>query len=80
MKKTLLGIAACALLTLGMTSCGEKLLTPEQVQAEIQKGVEAGKPAIESTENALCDSKFETAVTAEFDRLKAEAEAMQTIQ
>lgn len=80
MKKTLLGMIAGVLLTFGMTSCGEKLLTDEQVQAEIQKGVEAGKPGIETEENAKCDADFEARVTAEVDRLKAEAEAAQTIQ
>ena len=78
MKKTLLGIAAMAFLTLGLTSCGEKLLTPEQVQAEIQKGVDAGMPAIETEERTLCEGVFETRVTAEVDRLKAEAEAAKT--
>lgn len=78
MKKTLLGIAAVALLSLGLSSCGEKLLTPEQVQAEIQKGVDAGMPAIESEEAAKCDAEFEARVTTEVDRLKAEAEAAKT--
>ncbi|MBK9336046.1 MAG: hypothetical protein IPM98_05475 [Lewinellaceae bacterium] len=80
MKKTLLGMITAAMLTIGLASCGEKLLTPEQVQAEIQKGVDAGKPAIESDENARCDAEYETRVAAEVDRLKAEAEAMKTIQ
>lgn len=77
MKKTLLGIAAMAFLTFGLSSCGEKLLTPEQVQAEIQKGVDAGMPAIESEEAAKCDAEFEARVTAEVERLMAEAEAAQ---
>lgn len=80
MKKTLLGIAACALLTLGMTSCGEKLLTEEQVQAEIQKGVEAGKGTIETEQKAKCDAEFEARVTAEVDLLKAAAQETSTIQ
>jgi hypothetical protein len=75
MKKTILGILAGATLTLFMASCGEKLLTDEQVQAEIQKGVDAGKPAIESEEAALCDSEFEARVTAEVERMKTEAAA-----
>jgi len=77
MKKTILGIAAAAMFTLGMTSCGEKLLTPEQVQAEIQKGVEAGTASIESEENAKCDAEFEARVSAEVERLKVAAETMQ---
>ncbi|MEQ1745862.1 MAG: hypothetical protein ABMA02_10575 [Saprospiraceae bacterium] len=81
MKKTLLGIAAMTLLTLGMSACGDKLLTPEQVQADIQKGVDAGMPGIETEEGAKCDAEFEARVAAEVDRLKAEAEAAKaTIQ
>jgi hypothetical protein len=80
MKRTLLGIAAFALLMLSMASCGETLLTPEQVQAEIQKGVDAQKPSIENEENALCDANFESDVTAEVERLKAEAEALKIVQ
>ncbi len=80
MKKTILGICSGLLLSLGMMSCGEKLLTDEQVQAEIQKGVEAGKATIDTEETAKCDAEFDARVTAEFDRLKAEAEANQTIQ
>lgn len=77
MKKTIFGIAAAALLTFGMTSCGEKLLTPEQVQAEIQKGFEAGRVTVENEENAKCDADLEVRVAAEVDRLKAEAETIQ---
>ncbi len=80
MKKTILGIFSGLLLTLGLMSCGEKLLTEEQVQAEIAKGVEAGRGAIESEENAKCDAEFEARAVAEMERLKAEAEAAQTIQ
>lgn len=80
MKKTLLGIFSGLLLTLALMSCGEKLLTDAQVQADIQSGVEAGKVGIETEENAKCDADFEARVTAEVDRLKAEAEATQTIQ
>ncbi|MCS6928262.1 MAG: hypothetical protein NZM43_02090 [Saprospiraceae bacterium] len=80
MKEKLWIMAAATLLTLSLSSCGEKLLTPEQVEAEIAKGVEAGKPKIEQEENAKCDAEFEARVTAEFERLKAEHEAQQTIQ
>lgn len=80
MKKTLLGIFSGLLLTLGLMSCGEKLMTDAQVQTEIQNGVEAGKGSIESEESAKCDAEFEARVTAEMDRLKAEAEATQTVQ
>jgi hypothetical protein len=75
MKKTVLGILAGAALTFSMASCGEKLLTEEQVQTEIQKGFDAGKAAVETEMDAKCQADFETRVVSEVDRLKAEAEA-----
>lgn len=80
MKKTLFGMLAAALLTFGLSSCGEKLLTEEQVKAEIEKGFEAGKGAVEKEMNDKCDAEFETRVTAEVERLKAEAEASEVVQ
>ena len=80
MKKTLLGICTAALLTFGLTSCGEKLLTDEQVNAEIEKGFEAGKGAVETEMNDKCDAEFEARVVAEVERLKAEAAANQITQ
>lgn len=80
MKKTLFGMLAVALLTFGLSSCGEKLLTEEQVKAEIEKGFEAGKGAVEKEMNDKCDAEFETRVTAEVERLKAEAEASEVVQ
>ena len=79
MKKTLLGMLTGALLTIGLASCGEKLLTDEQVKAEIEKGFEAGKGAVETEMNDKCNAEFEARATAEFDRLKAEAEAAQPV-
>ena len=70
MKKTVLGVLAGAALMFSLASCGEKLLTDEQVQAEIQKGFDAGKAAVESEENAKCDTEFETRVTAELENMK----------
>lgn len=70
MKKTVLGMLAGAALMLFTASCGEKLLTDEQVQADIQKGFDAQKPAVESEMNAQCDAEFETRVTAEVENLK----------
>lgn len=75
MKKIVLSILAGAALTFSMASCGEKLLTDEQVQAEITKGFEAGKAAVETEMDAKCQADFEARATAEFERLKAEAEA-----
>ena len=75
MKKTVLGILAASAMTFSMASCGEKLLTDEQVQTEIMKGFDAGKAAVETEMDAKCQADFETRVVAEVDRLKAEAEA-----
>lgn len=75
MKKSVLGILAGAALMFTMASCGEKLLTDEQVKAEIQKGYDEGKAAVEQEMDAKCDSEFEGRVTAEVDRMKAEAQA-----
>lgn len=72
MKKTVLGMLAGAALMFSLASCGEKLLTDEQVQAEITKGFDAGKAAVESEMNAKCDADFETRVTAELDNMKAQ--------
>lgn len=80
MKKSVLGILAGAALMFTMASCGEKLLTDEQVQAEIQKGFDAGKAAVEQEMSAKCDAEFETRVTAELDRLKADYEAQNAAQ
>ena len=75
MKKTVLGILVGAALTLGMTSCGEKLLTQEQFDAEVQKGVEAGRAAVESEMNAKCDAEFDTRVQERVNQLDQEATA-----
>lgn len=81
MKKTLFGmVLAGALLTFGLSSCGEKLLSDEQVQAEIEKGFEAGKGAVEKEMDDKCDAEFEARVTAEVERMKAEAEASKITQ
>jgi len=62
-----------ALFAISLSSCAEKLLTPEQVAAEIQKGYEAGKSAVEMEMSSKCDTDFEARVTAEVDRMKAES-------
>lgn len=80
MKKSVLGILAGAALMFSMASCGEKLLTEEQVQAEITKGFDAGKAAVEQEMSAKCDADFETRVTAEVTRLQAEYEAMKAAE
>lgn len=73
MKKSLLGILAVA--TLGLASCGEKLLTEAEVQAEITKQVDAGKAAIISEEAAACDASFTARVEQGVADMKAKAEA-----
>lgn len=73
MKKTLLGILAGAALTLTMASCGDKLLTDEQVQAEITKRFEAQKTEVEAQENQACDAAFDTRVADELSKLTTAA-------
>ena len=75
MKKSLLGILAGAALMFSMASCGEKLLTDEQVQAEITKGYEAGKAAVEQEMTAKCEADFEARVSAIVDQARADYEA-----
>jgi ABC-type phosphate/phosphonate transport system substrate-binding protein len=75
MKKSVLGILAGAVLMFTMASCGEKLLTDEQVQAEITKGFDAGKAAVEQEMAAKCDADFESRVTAIVDQTRAAYEA-----
>jgi hypothetical protein len=70
MKKSFLGILAGVVLSFAAVSCGEKLLTEEQVQAEIQKGFDTGRAAVESEMNAKCDADFETHVTMMVDSLR----------
>ncbi|MCC7245870.1 MAG: hypothetical protein IT269_09335 [Saprospiraceae bacterium] len=76
MKKTVITLFAGALLAFSLASCGEKLLTPEQVQAEIAKGVEAGKPAIQQEMDAKCTSEMEARVEAEYQRMVEDHNAM----
>lgn len=80
MKKSVLGILAGAALIFSMASCGEKLLTDEQVQAEIQKGFDAGKAAVEQEMSAKCDAEFEARVMATVDSLKSDYEAQKAAE
>lgn len=73
MKKTLLGILAVA--TIGLASCGEKLLTEQEVSAEITKGIEAGKAAIIAEEATACDAAFDQKVQEGVAAKQAEMEA-----
>jgi hypothetical protein len=75
MKKTVLGILAGAALTLSMASCGDKLLTAEQVQAEVTAGFDAGKAAIETEVNSKCDAEFEVRVQEKVNMLDQAAQA-----
>ena len=78
MKKTLLGIFAMA--TLGLASCGEKLLTEAELQAEITKGIETGKATIIAEELVKCDTDFDAKVQAGYDAKVAEMEAMKAAE
>jgi hypothetical protein len=73
MKKTLLGMVA--VVAMSLASCGEKLLTEAEVQAEITKGIEAGKAAIATEEAAKCDASFTARVEEGVAKMKMEAEA-----
>ncbi len=77
MKKTVLCFLAGAALTFSLTSCGEKLLTPEQMSAKVEEGFQAGKAAVENEVNTACDANFESAVTAKVAELEAAAQAAQ---
>lgn len=77
MKKTILGMLAGAALTFSVTSCGEKLLTQEQFDAEVAKGVEAARADVENTANAECEASFETRVQERVLQLDQEAAAAQ---
>ncbi|MDX2134885.1 MAG: hypothetical protein SFV52_08870 [Saprospiraceae bacterium] len=73
MKKAILGAFALMVLGLAMTSCGPKLMTEAEVQAAIEKGFTEGRAAVEQEMTAKCDAEFEQRVTAELERMKAEA-------
>jgi hypothetical protein len=75
MKKMLFGFLTAAAFTMTLSSCGEKLLSPEQVSAKIEEGFTAGKSAIESEMSAKCDADFEARVSAEVNRIAAEDKA-----
>lgn len=76
----MLGMLAGVALTLSMASCGEKLLTQEQFDAEVAKKVEAGRAAVESEMNAKCDAEFETRVQERVLQLDQENAATQQVQ
>ncbi|GAB4493332.1 MAG: hypothetical protein OHK0019_17080 [Saprospiraceae bacterium] len=80
MKKTILGILTGASLTLSLASCGEKLLTQEQFDAEVTKKVEAGRASVESEMNAKCDAEFEQRVQERVNQLDQENAAKQQVQ
>ena len=73
----MLGLLAGAALTISMASCGEKLLTQEQFDAEVAKQVEGGRAAVESEMNAKCDAAFEASVQERVNQLDQENAAAQ---
>ena len=77
MKKTVFGMIAIAFLALSLASCGEKLLTPEQVQAEITAGFDAGKAAIEQEMDGKCTAEMDAKVEAEYQRMVEDYRIMQ---
>lgn len=68
-------MALGVLVSLSLASCGEKLMTDDQVQAAIQEGVAAGRAAVEADMDKVCDANFNARVEAEFTKLKADYEA-----
>lgn len=80
MKKTLLGIGFGIFLALGLSSCGEKLLSDEQVKAKIEQDFAAARGAVETEMDNKCTAEFEARVVAEVERLKAEAAASEVTQ
>ncbi len=63
---------------LSLASCGEKLLTPEQVDAAVTQGFEAGKAAVETAENAKCEADFEQRVQEQINALDVAAQEAAT--
>lgn len=80
MKKIFFGLLAGAAFTLSMASCGEKLLTDEQVKSEIDKRVAEQKAIVEKEEAANCDARFEQAVTVEVQRMQDDAASMKAAE
>ncbi len=74
MKKVALAFLTGVALTLSLASCGETLLTQEQVDAEITKAFEAGKATVETEENGKCESAFETRVQEKVNALDMAAQ------
>lgn len=78
MKKFVFGMLAVGALSL--SSCGEKLMTEEQIAAEIAKGVDAQKGAVEAAADAECTARFDAAVEAEAQRIVEDAHAQQAAE
>jgi hypothetical protein len=78
MKKALLGLFTMA--TLGLASCGEKLLTEAEVTAEITKGIDAGKAAVIDEESKVCDAGFDARVEEGVQAKVAEAAAVKAAE
>lgn len=74
MKKTALAFLTGTAMLFSLASCGEKLLTPEQVDAAVTQGFETGKAAIETAENAKCEADFEQRVQEQINALDVAAQ------
>ena len=75
MKKLIFGLLATA--TLGLGSCGEKLLTEAEIAAEVTKGVEAQSAAVTTEMDTKCQSDFDARVTAEAQRIVEDTHSAQ---
>ncbi len=75
MKKTVFGIFAGLLVAGFLSSCGEKLLTAEQMTAKINEGYNQQAATIAAEMDKACTDGKDARVAAEVERLKTEAEA-----
>ncbi len=78
MKKTALAFLTGTVMLFSLASCGEKLLTPEQVDAAVTQGFEAGKAAVETAENTKCEADFEQRVQEQINALDVTAQEAAT--
>lgn len=75
MKKLIFGMLAVA--SLGLGSCGEKLLTEAEIAAAVAKGVEAQTAAVTAEMDSKCQADFDARVTAEAQRIVEDTRAAQ---
>jgi hypothetical protein len=75
MKRLIFGMLAGALVCSTMASCGEKLMTDAEITAKVSELVSAQSVGVNTEADAACDAQFDARVTAEVDKMVAEAAA-----